>query len=106
MSPAPLHLECTLDKEVDFSQVLDFDFYAFIRFRCIIMANRSMLMLSLRIIQIKLWEKFEFQVRFDWLIWNSDRFQQKKACLVVQNAEICLYSSTQYKCDVAALESR
>jgi hypothetical protein len=26
--------------------------------------------------------------------------------IVVQNAEICLYSSTQYKCDVAALESR
>ncbi len=30
----------------------------------------------------------------------------KISYVVVQNAEICLYSSTQYKCDVAALESR
>lgn len=54
MSPAPLHLECTLDKEVHYICIPDFNSLVIFRlFRCIIMEKQSMSMLLLPIIPIK-----------------------------------------------------
>ncbi|CAF1388964.1 unnamed protein product [Adineta ricciae] len=67
MSPAPLHLECTLDKEMYYhGESINVN---------VVVTN------------------------------NSNKTLRKIRIAVVQNAEICLYSSTQYRCDVAALES-
>ncbi|CAF1026131.1 unnamed protein product [Rotaria sordida] len=67
MSPAPLHLECTLDKEMYYhGESINVN---------VVVTN------------------------------NSNKTLRKIRISVVQNAEICLYSSTQYKCDVAVLES-
>ncbi|CAF0842999.1 unnamed protein product [Adineta steineri] len=67
MSPAPLHLECTLDKEMYYhGESINVN---------VVVTN------------------------------NSNKTLRKIRIAVVQNAEICLYSSTQYKCDVAVLES-
>jgi len=41
MSPAPLHLECTLDKEVKYCLIIHFKFIIK-KFRCIIMVKVSM----------------------------------------------------------------
>ena len=96
------------------------------------MVKVLMLMLLLQTIQIKLYEKFVSLVcTIHYIFFSVSKFNIKKKkknffnpnikqtytymyiyiilivnCVVVQNAEICLYSSTQYKCDVAVLEAR
>lgn len=67
MSPAPLHLECTLDKELYYHG-----------------------------------ESINVNVQ---ATNNSNKTVKKIRITVIQTAEIMLYSSSQYKCEVAELES-
>lgn len=67
MSPAPLHLECTLDKEMYYHG-----------------------------------ESISVNVQ---VTNNSNKTVKKIRITVIQTAEIMLYSTTQYKCEVAELES-
>jgi len=67
MSPAPLHLECTLDKELYYHG-----------------------------------ESISVNVQ---ATNNSNKTVKKIRITVIQTAEIMLYSSSQYKCEVAELES-
>ena len=67
MSPAPLHLECTLDKEMYYHG-----------------------------------ESINVNVQ---ATNNSNKTVKKIRISVIQTAEIMLYSTTQYKCEVAELES-
>lgn len=67
MSPAPLHLECTLDKEMYYHG-----------------------------------ESINVNVQ---ATNNSNKTVKKIRISVIQASEIMLYSSTQYKCEVAELES-
>ncbi|CAF0760686.1 unnamed protein product [Brachionus calyciflorus] len=67
MSPAPLHLECTLDKEMYYHG-----------------------------------ESINVNVQ---ATNNSNKTVKKIRISVIQSAEIMLYSTTQYKCEVAELES-
>lgn len=67
MSPAPLHLECTLDKEMYYHG-----------------------------------ESINVNVQ---ATNNSNKTVKKIKISVIQTAEIMLYSTTQYKCDVAEIES-
>ncbi|RNA03506.1 beta-arrestin-1 isoform X2 [Brachionus plicatilis] len=67
MSPAPLHLECTLDKEMYYHG-----------------------------------ESITVNVQ---ATNNSNKTVKKIRITVIQTAEIMLYSTTQYKCEVAEMES-
>lgn len=67
MSPAPLHLECTLDKEMYYHG-----------------------------------ESINVNVQ---ATNNSNKTVKKIKISVIQTAEIMLYSTTQYKCEVAEIES-
>jgi beta-arrestin len=67
MSPAPLHLECTLDKEMYYHG-----------------------------------ESINVNVQ---ATNNSNKTVKKIRISVIQSAEIMLYSTTQYKCEVAEVES-
>jgi beta-arrestin len=67
MSPAPLHLECTLDKEMYY--------------------HGESIIVNVQVTN------------------NSNKTVKKIRITVIQTSEIMLYSATQYKCEVAELES-
>ena len=98
MSPSKLHLECSLDKEVG-NKI----WYKLLEQLCIY--KSATCRLAIKFVPFQLYyhgEKISINVHIQN---NSNKAVKKIRVCVRQFADICLFSTAQYKCTVAEMES-